>query len=139
MKEQLEYLMAAFDFHLNSGEGSLAAWVEALDDYAAVYGQDEDGRLPISKAAERVLFHIKKQEPRAEPIRKFVNLEKLTMHQFVITDAAKALATGGNRMAAIKLIRGAFAGKDNLFCPLAVAKEILDNIVLAQGPPSSAP
>ena len=133
MRDEIEYLVTALDFHIRAGRSPHAAWAEALEDYAFVHhppdDEEKDLRLPISRAAERALYHITKEEPLPEPIRKFVYHEQLTARQFVITDAVKALATGGNELAAIKLIRGAFAGEDLIFCSVATAKEILGSIM----------
>lgn len=56
MKERLDYLMTAFDFHMHPRGDPIGAWIAALKDVGYVYYPVEaDDRLPISRAAEVAL------------------------------------------------------------------------------------
>ena len=126
MDEQLEYLISAFRAHMIPSGDPVKAWKAALLDLAYIYYRTDEDRLLIAEMAQ---YHAEKKKPLPEPVRKYVDYEPLTVKQFVITDAVRGLAVGGNKLAAIKLIRGAFAKEDELFCSLTVAKEILDSIL----------
>lgn len=60
-REKLDYLLSSLDMHLSAGKSPAEAWVTAVENYAFVY-HTEDGRLPIGRAAELALKHLREND-----------------------------------------------------------------------------
>lgn len=61
MGEKLDFILAALDSYLNDGKTPSDALSAAIEDYAFVYHTD-DGRPPISRAAEIVLKRLENDD-----------------------------------------------------------------------------
>lgn len=79
MREAIEYFFAALDANLGDGLEPAQALAEAVSDYAYVWNPNNPG-TPLSKAAQRVLLHIERQDkqqqatdPRTEALAALVH------------------------------------------------------------------
>lgn len=65
MSQELDYLMAAIDFHLNRKTKPREALGRAIEDYAAVFHpvDSEDGRPSVGRAIERCLHWDREVTP----------------------------------------------------------------------------
>lgn len=70
-EQKTDYLIAVLDYHLERGTAPAQAMERAVEDYAAVFHPRPGGddRLPIARAAERVLIWEAWEKQKQEPTR----------------------------------------------------------------------